>query len=65
MLAIISMRKRELFTLVLLPQLCDGGNLDEVERELFTLILLPQLCDYGNLKEEERVVYFGFVAPTM
>ena len=46
MLAVIWMRKREreLFTLVLLSQLCAGSNLDEEERVVYFSFVALAMC---------------------
>ena len=44
MIAVISRRKRELFTLVLLPQLCDDGSLEEEERVVIFGFVAPTMC---------------------
>ena len=42
-MAIVSKRKRELFSLVLLSQLCDGGSLEEEERVVYFGIVAPNM----------------------
>ena len=44
MLALISVKKRGLFTLVLLPQLFAGSNLDEDERVVYVGFVAPSMC---------------------
>ena len=43
MITVISRRKRELFTLILLPQLSDGGSLKEEERVVYFCIVAPTM----------------------